>query len=284
MKKNILILGGDSKIGKSIEKYFTSMNFEVYKTTRKKSKKISDKKSINIDLKNTKTFSDLNNLEFDYVIFCAGISSIKSCFDHQENARIVNVINTKKLISLLVNKCDKLIFLSSSQIFSEKNPQSPGDIPSPTTVYGKYKKEVEDYIKNFENVFIIRLTKVIFNDDTLFKDWNNKIKNREKIVVCKNLFLSPISEIQLSEKIFQCLTFDQINRIVHFSASDQISYADFASYYLTHKKIDLTLLEIQECKENLSHGIRPNLNSILIELDDRLKFGNSLENIKKILV
>jgi dTDP-4-dehydrorhamnose reductase len=285
MQESVLIVGGDSKVGKSLGNYLSNKNYVVYRTSRNIKEYIHKSNTFEIDLENDKTFNVLKNKKFDYIVFCAGISSIKNCHDNPELAEKVNVINTVKLISIIANNCNKLIYLSSSQVFSELNPQNVGDCTNPITVYGRYKLDVEGFIKNYElkNIYIIRLSKVFFKNDQLFSTWNLKIEKDLKIDVCNNLFLSPISEDQINEKI--CLLFNSIlvGRVVHLSATDKITYVDLCRFYLKNKNANLNLLSIQVCKEDIRLGIRPNLSSILVEPDSRFKLNKSFENIKSLV-
>jgi dTDP-4-dehydrorhamnose reductase len=285
MRESVLIVGGDSKVGKSLGKYLANKNYDVYRTSRNINKYSHKNNIFEIDLENDKTFNVLKNEKFDYIVFCAGISSITNCHDNPELAEKVNVINTVKLISIIAKNCNKLIYLSSSQVFSKLNPQNIGDYTNPITVYGRYKLDVEDFIKNYElkNIYIIRLSKVFFKNDQLFSTWNWKIEKNLKIDVCNNLFLSPISEEQINEKI--CLLFNSIivSRVVHLSATDKITYADLCRFYLKNRNANLNLLSIQVCKEDIRLGIRPNLSSILLEPDFRFKLNNSFENIKSLV-
>ncbi len=79
MKKNILLVGGSSNIGKKIIQHLNLKKFNIYTTSN--SKKINSKKVKNfqINLKNFKEIKNLINLfekkkiKFDYIIFLQGI-------------------------------------------------------------------------------------------------------------------------------------------------------------------------------------------------------------------
>ena len=76
MKKSVLIVGGDSGLGKSISSKLTKQNMDVISTTRKK----NVKNKISLDFKNVvsnfpKLKRNLKDKKFDYVFFTAAITT-----------------------------------------------------------------------------------------------------------------------------------------------------------------------------------------------------------------
>ena len=109
MKKKILIIGGDSKIGKYLIPSLKKNNYSIILTTRNKKK-----------LKKNKIFLDLSKIEkflipqnIDSAIFLASITKIKDCEDNYKQAYKVNGTNTlkliNKLIELLINRIPRLL-------------------------------------------------------------------------------------------------------------------------------------------------------------------------------
>ena len=79
MKKNILLIGGSSNIGKKIIQNLNLKKFDIYTTSN--SKKIINQKVKNFKV-NLRNFEEIQNLinifekkkiKFDYVIFLQGI-------------------------------------------------------------------------------------------------------------------------------------------------------------------------------------------------------------------
>ncbi len=76
MKKSVLIIGGDSGLGKSISSKLIKQNMDVISTTRKK----NVKNKISLDFKNVvsnfpKLKRNLKDKKFDYVLFTAAITT-----------------------------------------------------------------------------------------------------------------------------------------------------------------------------------------------------------------
>ncbi len=95
------------------------------------------------------------------VIIASAITSIDACFLSREEAYRINVGRTKELIKYLADRKIKPIFLSSDQVFDgERGNYTEEDRPHPINYYGEFKLEVEEFIKNnLEDYLILRLSK-----------------------------------------------------------------------------------------------------------------------------
>ena len=121
MKKNILIIGGNSSVSKCFIKHFKE-NYNIFLTITKKSSK---KNCFNLDL--TKDLSIINfaesikKIKFDNILICPGIIYGKKLTDYSfENIDELFNINTIGIIKLLskilkknVKKKINIIFISS---------------------------------------------------------------------------------------------------------------------------------------------------------------------------
>ncbi len=121
MKKRLLIIGGNSEISKSFQKYFKK-KYEIYSTT---TKKISSKRSFYLDLNNDgsiiKFVHSIKKIKFDNILVCPGIIYGKKLTDYTfekiDKLFNVNSIGIIKLLSKILIKNTKnksnLIFISS---------------------------------------------------------------------------------------------------------------------------------------------------------------------------
>jgi len=82
----------------------------------------------------------------DWVIHMAALTDLDYCEDHPDIADKVNHIGTRNIAEICAEEDIRLIYISTSGIFSgkNKNPYGEDDIPIPKNVYGvsKYKGEL----------------------------------------------------------------------------------------------------------------------------------------------
>ena len=248
-KKNILILGGDSKIGLLLKKNFRSNKINFISTTRNK-KKIS-KKNIFLDLKNFNNFIIPNNVDIAY--FCLSITSINICSKFKKETRKINVFNTFALIKKLLEKDIYVVYFSTNLVFNKNNIKiSYNSKFFPQNEYSYQKVMMEEKLQNFikhKNFVIIRFGKIIFKNDKLLISWLNNLKNNKYIIVAKDRFVSPIFETDAYEFI-KYITFKKIKGTYQLTASDYISYEDIANKIIkkfkkTKNSIKLIHLEKQ---------------------------------------
>lgn len=106
---------------------------------------------------------DFRKYSCDYVIFCAAITDIESCFKQKEHSYQINVVSTKKLLQKTKEAGAIPIFFSSDYVFSYcDRPLIENDEKLPITIYGQQKLEIETFIKaNFERYLIFRTSKLM---------------------------------------------------------------------------------------------------------------------------
>lgn len=134
----ILIIGGDSKIGKALKKAIP----DAAATSRRKGAEI---------------LFDLEDPGFlpaaDAVILCAGISKIKECDDDHELSWLVNV-STPLWLAKYYNP-NPFIYLSTDLVHTD-------------ILYGRQKKAVEESIKAANpGAIILRMSRVVENEDDI---------------------------------------------------------------------------------------------------------------------
>jgi len=245
VKKKILVIGGDSKIGKYLIPFLKKSNYSVISTTRNKKK-----------IKKSKVFLDLSKIEkftipmnIDSAIFLASITKIKDCEDNYKQAYKVNGINTLKLINKLVQKNVFVCFLSTSIVFKNKtNLPKEDDMHKPISNYAKLKSFVEKKVFNFTKkikkeklLCVLRVTKNVDTFTEPFSDWIRQINKRSKFSALKDLYFSPVTfhdTIKIILKIIQ----KKYHGNYHFSGERDINYSDFARKLLKYNNLNQNLL------------------------------------------
>ena len=102
------------------------------------------------------------------VIYLAGITKLDEC-KKIINFQKINIKYPKAIFKTLKKHNIYLIYISSDAVYSgKKGIYKEKDKLNPNCVYGKQKKNVENYIKkNLKYFSIIRISRVIFNEKIL---------------------------------------------------------------------------------------------------------------------
>ena len=102
--ESIIIIGGDSNIGRSLATRAEKLGMKVWKTTRRK--KENSNNWLYLDLLDEKSVDSFEfpNENISTVFLCAGITSIKECSCNSTLTRIVNVKNTVRIATFFMQK------------------------------------------------------------------------------------------------------------------------------------------------------------------------------------
>ena len=225
--EKVLIVGGDSLIGKTLSSHWKNKNFDVYSTSRRP----DGVNQIFFDLQNP-VFSDFA-LKYEYVIFLAGNSNIQDCIDNPVLSEQVNVHNSIAALIFFETICSNILFLSSADVFDGSKPRVRVHAPHrPKNLYGNQKALVEKFIlEKSKNITILRLSKVVHVNFKLFLEWKDAVSKKEKIYPYSDKYFSPTELTQVINKIDYIKSHNEV-KIHHCYGQDDISYYDYAMNYL----------------------------------------------------
>lgn len=233
MKPKILIVGGDSLIGKNLAISLKNKNLPFYVTTRKK--ETLYKNHIDFDLSSSSSCWKIPK-PVKSAIICAGITRLDACEKNAASSYHINVEKSVEYFEELNRRGIYIVYLSTNQVFNGRKPCPTIDTPSsPVSVYGSQKAEVERYlISNVKKFLILRLTKVLHPGFRIFDGWVRSLKNNEPISPFSNMFISPLYIEQVSDVLIKILIENRLTGILQLSGNKDLSYAQIA-YYIAKK-------------------------------------------------
>jgi dTDP-4-dehydrorhamnose reductase len=236
MPKNILIIGADGLIGSSLINYLSKIpDHSVYGTSRKLGSKF-----LYLDITSDEVLWPKLD-ELDLIVLCAGIAKIEKCQENESLSYAVHIIGLKKIISKYKSSKTKIIFLSSSHVFSgKKSFVKENDKIEPQNIYGAHRALAEKIILN-NNGLIIRVTKVIDPNFPLFDGWISKLKRDETIIAFNNLFASLVPLDSLIRTISIAIK-NEWSGIVHLSGPEDVSYHEIAKILARKLKYNKKLI------------------------------------------
>jgi dTDP-4-dehydrorhamnose reductase len=232
---NILIIGGDSKIGSALYKRLVKGTSTVWKTTRRQN---LEENEFYFNLEDDINISIFSKIRFDFVFMCASITSLEYCRKNPDESKKINVVNTLKVLSYFNKNGSFVIFFSTNLVFDGTKPAFTfSDQTNPITEYGKQKVLVENELKKLSKTAIFRLTKIIDYDFKLFDSWIIDLNNFKSITPIHNMKMAPVWLGDLVSFVSEFLLRPE-KGIFHVSASDEITYYEAAVYIVNKLKLD----------------------------------------------
>ena len=262
LMKNILIVGIESQIGSKLAGFLKGNElYKIIGTTRRDievKSKLTDF-CYHLDLDTLE--SNLPKLNFHAIIFCAGVTNQATCKDNPDLSWKINVENTISAIKLLVSTETQIIFLSSCSVFDgTQSFYKFSHLPNPISNYGKQKVEVENFLqKNYTNLTILRLTKVLSEETRFIKKWRESAANGDSILAYTNRYLSPVGIIEVCNLIRLIIDTRSFG-LFQLGGEIEQSYFEFAqSYFLEEPTFKNLIVAIED------HDISRNMyNSLAV--------------------
>ncbi len=237
-RKTILIIGINSFVGSNLAEFLKN-DYRVVGTYYRKFLRVPGILSLPCNVLN-KDEVQLVMYAFkpDFVIYCVGLSSVKEC---QESPNLSDALNSSGLFNvseLAPRYGARVVYLSNHFVFSGENKKhNEMDNPDAITQYGKSQSGTEFYLqKSSLNYLIIRSCRLYGRGiSPLRENWfeifqRNFIKN--KSTQCDDFSVQGFLDIYyLGLVVKMCIDKNVVNRLVHFSSQDTVSYYEFAQTY-----------------------------------------------------
>jgi dTDP-4-dehydrorhamnose reductase len=227
----ILIVGIDGTIGSQLYSILPTHGWEVYGTSRDKSR-IGSKVGF-LDLRSPNVV--FPSIKFSAAIICAAITSIDKCDENPSACRDVNVVGTIAVIDSLLKSGTFVVYISTNAVFDgSREFVSTTETPNPLNKYGSFKLEVEQHLRmqKNDNFAILRITKLITNQTRFIVAWRELLEQKKTIPAYTNRFLSPVS-IQEVESALSAILKTRQTGVFHLGGQDELSYFEFAKKYFS---------------------------------------------------
>ena len=220
-----LIIGGDSIIGRALSAFWKEKNIPYCASTRRREQ--VDETRPYIDLA-TLSWPELEIGQYDAVVFCAAATKLSDCEEHPETTRVINVDATVALAKLMALRGCYLLFLSTNQVFDGTKPhRKVSDHVCPINEYGRQKVDAEQLIRQEPRSAVLRLSKVIYPDLPLLRQWESHLQAGQSIEAFTDMYLAPISLEKVVKRIDH-LVQNKETGIFHLSGEKDVSYYSFA--------------------------------------------------------
>jgi dTDP-4-dehydrorhamnose reductase len=198
MLPKVLVLGSDGMIGSEIYKLLLKSDFDVYGSTRRKSKG----PVIFIDVKDLEFEQDLNFLApGSYVVNCIGLIRHKISKDSENESWRINSEYPKFLAQLALLKQLRLINICTDCVYSgNTGGYDENSVPDPIDVYGKSKASGES---NNSSVMNLRTSVIGPEKDSSIELLSWVLSTQEKGILqgYKNHYWNGVTSFALAKVI-----------------------------------------------------------------------------------
>ncbi len=219
----ILIVGGDSFIGRALGRKHAESGDTVTYTTRRGSTG-----AIPLDLRNVPAdWQVLGRVDVAYL--CAAVARVDECEKDPVSARAVNVDGTLSVARALLGGGAFVVLLSTNYVFSDANPRpAPSDPVCPVTEYGRQKAAAERGLAEIPGEkAVVRLTKVLGRDSPLIDRWVRALETGDPVLAFYDVQIAPISLAFVTHALYR-IGAERRHGVHHLSGRDDVSYMTVA--------------------------------------------------------
>lgn len=236
MKKNILILGADSQLGKSLQRLKTKHR-TVFATHEE------------VDLTDFKKVAAVFSNGWDYCINTAAYTSVDKAEGEPEKAFLINSVAVENLAKVCNINNVSLIHISTDYVFSgnTRKPYLETDSVQPLNIYGQSKAEGEkSAIKYNPSTYIIRTAGLYSEFGNNFVKTMLHLGQKKNIVrVVNDQWNTPTYAKDLAQMLFKIIDKDlNYFGIFHYTNEGQTTWSGFAQTIFKIKKMNVTVDEI----------------------------------------
>ncbi len=226
-RKQILVLGGDSAIGKALaEGLSRDEHFELSATTRRRKEPARSF----FDAHDAHTWNKLPDSPAA-AFFCFGNTSLKECESNPGETRAINVEATLDLAQKYATQGTHVIFFSTSLVFEGKHPLSgPETEIRPQGEYARQKAETEERLLKLAGmVTVLRITKFLESLDSLMRQWMDELRAGEPVQPFHDRLICPFDRNLLCAASAGVIR-KEVTGILHLSGEADISYHLLAAW------------------------------------------------------
>lgn len=237
-RKTVLIIGVNSFIGSNLAEFFRK-DYRVVGTYHKKIHPLPGILTLPCDVLNKEEVQlVLYAFKPDFVLYCAGLTSLKACSETPNSCDALNSAGLFNVAELAPRYGARIVYFSSQYVFAGANKNyNEMDNPDVITQYGKAQASSEFYLqKSSLNYLIFRCCKIYGRGinplrNTLFEQLQKNIKNNQGAVYDAFVHQGFMDVYYLGMILKMCIDKNVSNRLVHFCTQDTMTNYDFAKIY-----------------------------------------------------
>ena len=178
----------------------------------------------------------LADLDFDVVIYTAGVTGVDYCEDHEDEAFLSNSDAPKIIAEICLEKGARFIHFSTDYVFDGENPIAlkETDEAQPVSVYGHSKRAGEKAVLDVSPDFlVIRVSWVFGPDRPSFPDMIlQRALEQDRVEAIADKVSCPAYTEDLAEWIEPMLDDKRYSGLLHLSNSGATTWQDYGQKIL----------------------------------------------------
>lgn len=237
-RKTILIIGISSFVGSNLAEFLKN-DYRVVGTYYRKYIRVPGVLALPCNVLNKEEVQlVMYAFKPDFVLYCVGLTSVRECYESPNLSDALNSSGLFNVSELAPRYGARVVYFSNYFVFSGENKKhNEMDNPDAITQYGKSQSGTEFYLqKSSLNYLIIRCGRLYGHGlNPLRENWfeilqRNFIKN--KSTMYDDFSTQGFIDVYYLGLILKmCIDKNLVNRLVHFSSQDMMSYYEFAKLY-----------------------------------------------------
>ncbi|MGZ2369852.1 dTDP-4-dehydrorhamnose reductase [Ancylomarina sp. YFZ004] len=245
-----------------------------------------------LDICNKEKLSQfISENQIDGIINCAAYTAVDKAEDDSKTAELVNATAVGNLVSVAEEQNLKLIHISTDYVFdgTAHFPYTEDFEVSPIGVYGKTKREGEEYVINSSSESIVIRTSWLYSSfgNNFVKTMLRLGSERESLGVIFDQVGTPTFARDLAQTCLEILSkserLDVKGKVYHFSNEGVASWYDFAKAIMDMGEVNCEVNPI-ESKDYPTPAARPHysvLNKSKIKMDFGVKIPYWRDSLKE---
>jgi dTDP-4-dehydrorhamnose reductase len=266
----LLITGGSGLLGSKTASITVRKGYETYSGYN--DHEATNGTTVKLDICNKREVDKaFDRVKPDTVIHAAALTNVDKCEEDMEMARRVNIEGTQNITNASEHHNAFLVHISTDYIFSgEEGMYKETDEPNPINYYGLTKLEAEKIVTSSNLEWCIARSSVIYGATPAagkdnFALWVlNKLKNRERMRIITDQWVSPTLNTNLAEMILEIME-KKLTGTYHLAGATPLNRHEFTTLIAETFQLDRALISPVKSSEMKWLAKRPKNTSLNVE-------------------
>jgi dTDP-4-dehydrorhamnose reductase len=260
-RKRVLLTGGSGLLALNWAMHIRE-NCDVVLGTHTKDISLNGITSCRIHMETMDAFSsDLDEIQPDIVIHCAGLANVEVCEADPIMAYQVNVVLSENVAICCKQRGISFVYISTDHLFSGKKPLvTEEETTSPVNVYGKTKLEAEQRIMDISDKHLAIRTNFYGWGPSYRQSFSDmiigNIRAGKAVSLFDDFFYTPILIEELAQSVME-LTEKNASGIFNVTGEERISKYTFGKLIAERFDLDESLIKVARFSDRKDLVQRP---------------------------
>lgn len=250
-RRRVLIVGGDSLIGRAVGESFAEAGDEVFFSTRRGPYGSPHRPYLDLLAVATGAMDPDTLPGVDVAILAAAVARVNDCEAAPEETWQVNVEGSGRVAGSLAARGAYVVMLSSDKVYDGRVAHRlRSDPPCPETAYGRQKAALEEIVLGQPAGAVLRLSKVLLPSLALLTDWTAALNRGQPVEAFADFTLAPITAEHIG-RVVRAMAAERAAGLFHCTGAEDRSYAELAAMLARRLGADPDLVQPRPTPEHI---------------------------------